>query len=151
MDLTINTELGKLNVRVAAVIIHNGKVLLEKSDNNDYYGFIGGRVKFGETAEQAIARELNEELGELSHIIRPLYVTQNLFEINGCKYHEIGFYFLAAVSQRLIDKNAFESNDGKNICYWLDIDKLSTVKVVPEYIASNLTNLPQSVELITIH
>lgn len=149
MDLTFRTEQGKLNIRVAAVIIKNGKILLEKDEQHGFYGFIGGRVMFGETAEHAIERELTEELGEKPRIIRPLYVAQNLFAMDSCRYHEIGFYFLAEVSQSLYDRGTFKNLDGKNIFCWLDLYELSSVKIVPEYIKNRLNDLPDGVEIIT--
>ena len=39
MDITINVEDYKLNVRAAGVIIHNGKILAHKNINSDHYAF----------------------------------------------------------------------------------------------------------------
>ena len=46
-----------------AIIICNGKLLLEKRKDSDIWGLVGGGVKKYETEEQAIAREVYEELG----------------------------------------------------------------------------------------
>lgn len=52
---------------VAALIKNNGKVLLAQRLEDDAYGmlweFPGGKVENGETDEQALAREMREELG----------------------------------------------------------------------------------------
>ena len=52
---------------VAAVIRHEGRVLICQRRKDDTFGlkweFPGGKVKNGETPEQALARELEEELG----------------------------------------------------------------------------------------
>ena len=37
MDITIDLEDYKLNVRVADVIIHNNKILVHKNVNSDHY------------------------------------------------------------------------------------------------------------------
>lgn len=148
MDLTFESEQGKLNIRVAAVIIQNGKILLEKCEGYDFYGFAGGRVKLGEPVELAIERELEEEFGEKPHIIRPLYVAQNFFELNGQKYHEIAFFFLAEVSQNLVDKTSFKTLDGVNSFYWFDTDHISSLNIVPIYIKNHLNDLPNNVEII---
>ena len=46
-----------------AIITCNGKLLLEKRRDSDTWGLVGGGVKNWETPEQAIAREVWEELG----------------------------------------------------------------------------------------
>ena len=46
-----------------AVITCNGKLLLEKRRDCDLWGLVGGGVKKQETPLQAIAREIQEELG----------------------------------------------------------------------------------------
>lgn len=46
-----------------AIITCNGKILLEKRRDCDTWGLVGGGVKKQETELQAIAREVNEELG----------------------------------------------------------------------------------------
>ena len=48
---------------VNVVITCNGRILLEKRRDSDTWGLIGGGVKKWETEEQAIAREVYEELG----------------------------------------------------------------------------------------
>ena len=46
-----------------AIIIYNGKLLLEKRRDSDTWGLVGGGVKKQETELQAITREIYEELG----------------------------------------------------------------------------------------
>ncbi|HHE48144.1 MAG TPA: NUDIX domain-containing protein, partial [Candidatus Acetothermia bacterium] len=54
-------------VVAAALIEREGKVLLAQRHQGDEQGglweFPGGKVEFGETPAQALARELSEELG----------------------------------------------------------------------------------------
>ena len=59
-----NEELNfKFNFRVAAIIVNNDEYLIQKTDGNDYYSLIGGHVQFGESTEETIIREINEEIG----------------------------------------------------------------------------------------
>lgn len=46
-----------------AIITCNQKLLLEKRRDSDTWGLVGGGVKNYETPEQAISREIHEELG----------------------------------------------------------------------------------------
>ena len=48
MDITVDIENYRLNVRAAGLIIHNNKLLVHKDVNSDHYALIGGRIKVGE-------------------------------------------------------------------------------------------------------
>lgn len=60
-----NTPRTTRRTRLGAnvIITGNGKILLEKRRDCDLWGLVGGGVKKHETSEQAIAREVYEELG----------------------------------------------------------------------------------------
>ena len=53
----------RFNYRVALLPVCNSKILLQKSDKDDFYSLIGGRVHLFETSEEAIIRETKEETG----------------------------------------------------------------------------------------
>lgn len=53
----------KFRYRAAAVIIEDENVLMVTSDTSDYFYSIGGAVHLGETAEEAVVREVFEEAG----------------------------------------------------------------------------------------
>ena len=46
-----------------AIITYDGKILLEKRRDSDTWGLVGGGVKKTETEQQAMIREIYEELG----------------------------------------------------------------------------------------
>ena len=52
---------GYLNIRVGAVIMKDGKILMAGNERNEYLYSVGGRIKFGETAEEAVRRAGREE------------------------------------------------------------------------------------------
>lgn len=54
----------KINVRVRLIVIHDGKVLVQYRKIGDFYHYIGGHLKYGETIEDACIREVKEECGE---------------------------------------------------------------------------------------
>lgn len=45
------------------IILHDGKLLLERRRDSDTWGLVGGGCKKWETGEQAMSREIYEELG----------------------------------------------------------------------------------------
>ncbi|HXI02331.1 MAG TPA: NUDIX domain-containing protein [Candidatus Saccharimonadales bacterium] len=56
---------------------------------------LGGTVEFGERAEEAVRREILEELGEEIGSPRRLGVLENIFHYGGRTNHEIVFVFEA--------------------------------------------------------
>jgi len=62
-DISMSAPGETFNLRVVAVIVHNRKVLLCTVDGLKYWFLPGGRVRFGESAQLALSRELAEELG----------------------------------------------------------------------------------------
>ena len=137
-DLTIDIEDFKLNVRAAGVLIHNNKLLVHKNINSDHYAIVGGRVEIGESSEETIKREVQEELGKDIEIIECIGTIENFFESKDSKYHEILF----------VHKIEFENDEDKTIEYtldnkegkdyshyeWLELDKLDNYNLVPSVI-----------------
>ena len=66
----------------------------------------------GETAEQAVIREVREELGVAPKIVRPVWLNQGFFteEVDNLRYHELCIYFLMDASETDLLKN------GETLC-----------------------------------
>ena len=76
MDISFQIEAQKFNYRVCAMIISGNKILAMRDERSPYFYLPGGRVAMGETAEQAVVREVQEELGVTPKIARPLWLNQ---------------------------------------------------------------------------
>ena len=130
MDISYKTESGKFNYRVCAMIISDGKILAMHDERSPYFYLPGGRVKMGETSEDAVIREVREELGIIAKIARPLWLNQAFFteDVDHLRYHELCIYFLMDISETdLLERgNEFTVNEGKktHIFEWLDFDQL---------------------------
>lgn len=70
------------------------------------YRPLGGSVEFGETREQALAREFKEELSTAVTIRGPWHVFENIFTHEGRQGHEIVF----AAEVDLLDRSLYESD-----------------------------------------
>ncbi len=100
MDITFATQEGRFNYRVCGMIIHNGKILAMHDERSPYFYLPGGRVQLHETAEEAVIREIREELNIDAKIARPLWLNQGFFieDVSGEKFHEICVYFLMDIA-----------------------------------------------------
>ena len=89
----------RFRLRAAAIIIENGCVLFATNDMEKYYYTIGGGIELGETAEQAVLREVKEETGIDYQIERLAFIQENFFKrddgmLKDLSCHEVTFYFL---------------------------------------------------------
>jgi ADP-ribose pyrophosphatase YjhB (NUDIX family) len=86
---------GFIRVRTLCVFSHNGLILAmaahDPTKGEDFWVPIGGRVEFRETAEEALRREVREELSAEVADIELLSVVENLFTFDGGEGHEITF------------------------------------------------------------
>ena len=136
MDLTINVENYKLNIRSAGIIEHNGKILVHKEITKDHYALIGGRVKIGEDSETTIKREIKEELGKDIKITEYISTIENFFEIKGSKYHEIMFvYGIEFINEE--DKKidyVMKNIEGKDYLQyeWIELDRIEEYTLLPK-------------------
>ena len=155
MDISYKTESGKFNYRVCAVIISDGKILAMHDERSPYFYLPGGRVKMGETAEDAVIREVREELGIIAKIARPLWLNQAFFteDVDHLRYHELCIYFLMDISETdLLERgNEFTVNEGKktHTLEWLDFDRLKDEYFYPLFLKKEIFNLPNEFTIRT--
>ncbi len=148
MDLSLDVKDYKLNIRAGVVITHNNKILVHKNINKEHYCLPGGRVEIGESSEQTIKREMQEELAKQIEIKRYVATIENFFIMENKKYHEI--YFLYEVEfLKEEDKNinhTMHNKEGKEYLQyeWLDLDKIEDYNILPKCLKKILKtqNLP---------
>jgi 8-oxo-dGTP pyrophosphatase MutT (NUDIX family) len=97
-DMLVRCGDGFLNLRVGAIIMKDGRFLMVGNERTDYLYSVGGRIKFGETAEDAVRREVLEETGVRLEIDRLGFVHENYFVGDapynqGKSIYEISWYF----------------------------------------------------------
>ena len=101
-----------IRVKAVAVIRRGSDILLSFAidpDNGSRYGrLLGGGVEPGERADQAVRRELREEIGAGLTAVRRLGVLENLFTWQGRLHHEVIFVFAAEFEDPLLyDRDSF--------------------------------------------
>jgi len=135
---------GIINLRVGAIIIKNGKFLMVGNDNSDYLYSVGGRIKMGETSEQAVVREVFEETGVRMEIDRLGYVHENYFYSDspaksGKTVYEISFfYFMKTPEDFSPASGSFTEEGNVERLVWVDIG--SDAKYYPEFFREELKN-----------
>ena len=97
---------GEIDQKVMLVVIHDGQLLVskgyDKTKNQHFYRLLGGGVNFQEKAEDAIRREIREELSSEIENLKLLDVVQNIFEYDGKKGHQICFVYTGNLTNKSV-------------------------------------------------
>ena len=155
MDISFNVENKKFNYRVCAMIISENKILAMHNERSPYFYLPGGRVAMGETAEQAVVREVQEELGVTPKIYRPLWLNQAFFteDVDSLRYHELCIYFLMDISDTDLLKrgNTFTLTEGRytHTFEWLEFERLKDEYFYPIFLKKEIYNLPNELTIRT--
>ena len=135
MDLTIDVEDYKLNVRSSGLIIHDNFILTHHNLESDHYALPGGRIEIGEDSVSTVKREFLEETGKEIEVKECAAVVENYFTHDGQKYHEILFTHLAEFKNeedRKIITELENIEKKSHLRYeWLDINKIDEYNVRP--------------------
>ena len=138
-DLCLPCGDGLVNLRVGAIIVKNGKLLMAGNRKHPEYLYtVGGRIHFGETAEEAVLREVLEETGVRMEIDRLGFVHENFFygdiESNLDKLiQEYSFYFYMKTPEDFEPvSDHFEESGQEEILVW--IDPKDPIQYYPEFL-----------------
>lgn len=129
---------GSIRGLAVALIRQGNKVLVSPGHDNikgtDFYRLLGGGIEFGETSEQAVKREIHEELNAELENLKLLEVAENIFIYNNMAGHEIAFIYEAEfIDKSLYQKDSFKIIDGGEEfkAIWLEVSKDSIDKIFP--------------------
>ncbi len=155
MDLTFKTRKDVFNYRVCAIMINDNKLLAMNSGVTKYLYLPGGRASMHESAEEALVREIKEEMNIDVKIIRPLWLSQNFFieDASHKKYHELCLYFLVDIKDTcLLEKgDKFVMRERHHIHHfeWIPFDELNKRYLYPLFIKNEIYNLSDTLQLRT--
>jgi len=100
------------------------------SDENPqgHHRLIGGSVELGESLQDAIVREIDEELGARVHELQHLGVIENIFRYNGELGHEIVALYAGRLDPEPADQDAtLTESDGSVVpVVWRAFDDVDT-------------------------
>lgn len=143
-DMTVACGDGIINIRVGAIIMKNGHILMVGNDRSDYLYSVGGRIKFGETAEEAIVREVLEETGYKMNIERLGFVHENYFYGDAPSnmdklVYEISFFYYMNVPEDFEPVcDSFTDDNSKEHLIWVSPE--DSITIYPEFFKTELQN-----------
>ena len=141
-DICVPCGEGLVNLRVGAIIIKDGKLLMVGNERADYLYSVGGRIKMGETAEDAVVREVFEETGVKLEVDRLGFVHENFFYGDapsnlGKLIYEISFFFFMKVPENFkpLSCDFTEFGERENL-RWISPDE--GITYYPEFFRTEL-------------
>lgn len=105
-------------------------------------------MALGERAEDAVIREVEEELGVTPKIVRPLWLNQAFFteDVDHLQYHELCIYYLMDISETdlLTRGHSFKTHEGKrtHTFEWLEFERLQNEYFYPIFLKKDIFHLP---------
>ena len=138
MDILFKNADFVFSYRVGGILIHNGKILLQRPKNDDY-AIIGGHVRRFETSENTLIREFEEELHAKIAVDKLVAIGEIFFPWGDKTCHQICLYYNVHLVDNTIPLDGvfqeFDELDNLrtelNFC-WVKLDELkSGTKVYP--------------------
>jgi ADP-ribose pyrophosphatase YjhB (NUDIX family) len=137
-DISWTDPHGTFNLRVAAILTRDEEILLCTVGDLGYWFLPGGRVRFGEPADAALARELAEELGRQFPPGELALVVENIYAGPGIE-HEIGFYYRLAWPAAL-DHGDLGGGEPGHTFRWAPAGELDSLRFEPARLVPVLQN-----------
>jgi len=143
-DITYQSGSGRFNYRVAGVIVHDGRVLVMSDERLPYYYLPGGRVRLHESSQEALEREVAEELGVPLAVGDLLWVHENFFveAVTRERYHEVCFYYQLRLFGEIpwagVDEFSREEGTLTHHFRWMALGDLNAHTVFPTFLADRL-------------
>ncbi|WP_182253154.1 NUDIX hydrolase [Microbacterium esteraromaticum] len=122
---------SRIRVKAMIIVVHEDGTRHLVSSNaptdenpHGFHRLIGGSVELGESLQEAIIREVDEELGARIHDLRHLGVVENIFHYNGELGHELVALYKGRLDPTPADKGAtLTESDGSVVpVVWRSLD-----------------------------
>ena len=145
MDLKIKTEKEEFHGRTCGIIKQGNKFLIMRVNKTSYYHIPGGHIEIGEDSEQAVVREIKEEIGCDVQETSLFSIQENFWVRNAKKCHGIEFYYIIKPKQQLQmkDYEKIENDKGEENLLefkWVTAEELKDIDLRPINIRDMLIN-----------
>lgn len=127
---------GSFLLRVAGVMIYNGKVLMHRNKSGDAWVLPGGRAEWNEPTEEAVVREFAEELGMCVRPVRLAGLIENFNAYRQAGLHEFGVYYEvhACLGEQIdIPDDEFIGKEAAPVLTfrWIDLEQIPDTVIYP--------------------
>ncbi|MCA0972277.1 NUDIX hydrolase [Halobacillus litoralis] len=144
MDVRFEKNEIRFNYRAAGVMVEEGHVLFHRQKDDAYWALPGGGVEMGESTEESIVREWQEELGEAIDIDSTLWIAESFFTYQSRLMHELAFYYSVRREDGRFTKEPFHGLEGDHLVYqWLPVDELHRYDIRPDFLKERLQAIPE--------
>lgn len=153
MDISFRAAGGAFNYRTAAIIVHQGHILVMQDEGIPHDYLPGGRVHLGEPVEAALARELREELDVPVPPHRLVFMAESFFTLMGTRHHEMCLYHLMEAPPELLARGqAFTRVEGSEVHHfrWVRFGELASLSFFPVFLKERIHSLPDSPEFVSL-
>lgn len=131
----------KIRVSARAILLQEESILLVEFGGGQYYNFIGGGIEEGETARQAVVREVLEESGltvEAGELVFSLE-----YEPSSCNYrygphHHISFFFRCYLDESVAPQVPSHTDINPDnpaitsVAKWIPLSALGEITFIPK-------------------
>jgi len=148
-DILFHKDDYVFSYRVAGVLLHGNKILLQKPTNDTGYALPGGHVKIGESSIESLIREYKEETGADIICSRLIWVEENFWKWNGKDTHGVAFYYLISLKNDSdIPDGFFKSHkDNCNVMLeWVTIEEMKELTIYPLFLKEKIDNISDNIE-----
>jgi len=147
-DITFSRNGVRFGFRAAGVALNQGRVLMQRSELDPFWVLPGGRVEMQESAEDALRREMREELKLEIEVERLLWTLEIFFVYRSESNREIGLYFLMKLprdSDLYNSDGVVQTEDERGMKLWnrwQSLDSLRELDIKPAFLYDVLLAMP---------
>ncbi|HEM3442759.1 TPA: NUDIX hydrolase [Streptococcus suis] len=135
MDFRTRHDNQIFGVRATGLVVQDEKLYLVKSPEGKYYT-LGGAIQLGETTEEAVLREMQEEIGIEVELGPLAFIVENQFTLQEKSYHQIEFLYIVTP---LSDPVTYlEEGDSIRQCEWIAFTDLKNLDLNPAFLKTEL-------------
>lgn len=158
-DILFKTEEFVFSYRVAGILIHNGKVLLQKPTNDMGFAFPGGHSAFGETNAETLIREFKEEMNVDISVDSLKWVAEIFFLWGDKPCHQIcNYYTIKLIDETQISNNRMfigsERIEGRDFdieFHWIPLNEIKDIEVYPSNAVDLLSKWHEGIQHFVYH
>ena len=135
MDFRTRHDNQIFGVRATGLVVQDEKLYLVKSPEGKYYT-LGGAIQLGETTEEAVLREMQEEIGIEVELGPLAFIVENQFTLQEKSYHQIEFLYLVTPLSEPV--TYLEEGNSIRQCEWIAFTDLKNLDLNPAFLKTEL-------------